>query len=524
MSLNMLLLPPWLLAGFITVYTAIYWFSTRPHDAREPPVIPSGIPYVGHLLGMVLQGGRYIKELGLEHSKKPIFTLAVPNSRIYIVTDASLAAAVQRSSRALSFTPIIPEVTERVFGLDKATKAIASKNLDPGPGETGGFLSEIQEMTYAWLGPGDYLGQLTLEAVREMKIEVEHCKNMISLKVSQTDTVDLLGWVQRLVSISTAKYLYGPDNPIARNPGLVEAFWDFDHGLGLLLFNVLPAITAPRAWRGREKLVAALAEYLESGTYKTGSKIIQERVRIALKHGWTLQTAAREELSFLFAGIVNATTSTFWIVLQIFANPDLLAGVRGELQNVMIKGKEAGPNTLAIDDLRNNCPLLVAVYRECLRLNSDNNSIRMVKQTTILADRWYLAKGSIVQIAGGVIHADPSIWGSNVYEFDPTRFLGHDGLESERRKERQFHPAAFRAFGGGKTLCPGRHFAMSEILSLVALIVLQFDIEAPKGGRIKVPKKNDTVLPVHILEPAELVKVLLRPRDGGTVRITLTRE
>jgi cytochrome P450 len=526
MSLDMLLLPSWLLAGFITIYAAIYWLSTRPLDAREPPIVPSGIPYLGHLLGMVLQGGRYVKEIGLRYSpqKRPIFTLVVPNSRMYIVTDPGLAAVVQRSSRALSFTPVIPEVTERIFGLDKATKAIASKNLDPGPHEIKGFLAEIQEMTYAWLGPGEYLGQLTLDAVRDLKNEVENCRNLINSSADGTDTVNLLSWIQRLVTISTAKYLYGPDNPIARDPNLVEAFWDFDHGLGLLLLNMFPAVTAPRAWRGREKLVAALAEYLESGTYKTGSKIIQERVRIALKHGWTLKTAAREELSFLFAGIVNATTSTFWTVLQIFANPDLLVRVRDELHNIVHHEDGTDVHTLAIDDLRNKCPLLVAVYRECLRLNSDNNSIRVVKETTLLADRWYIAKGSIVQIAGGIIHADPSVWGPNVDKFDPIRFLGGHGGDTEKRTERQYHPAAFRAFGGGKTLCPGRHFAMSEILSLVALIILQFDIDAPNGGKIRVPKKNDAVLPVHILEPAEPVEVLLRPRNGKTFDIISSRD
>lgn len=530
MSIDIWQSPTWLLTGLITLYVAVYCLSIRPRDVREPPVIPSRIPYLGHLLGMVFHGGRYVKTIGLRHPQTPIFTLVVPNSRIYIVTDASLAAAVQRSSRALSFTPIIPEVTERILGLDKATKEIASRNLDPGPGETKGFLAEIQDMTYSWLGPGDYLSELTLQAAREVNYEVSQYINIIELRASGSETVDLLGWVQRLVTISTAKYLYGPDNPIARDPSLVEAFWDFDHGLGLLLLNVIPAVTAQKAWRGREKLVAALAQYLESGTYKTsGSEIIRERVRIALGHGWTLRSAAREELSFLFAGIVNATTATFWIVLHVFADPDLLVRVRDELQGITSRGEEDGSeiSTLAIDDLCKKCPLLVAVYRECLRLNSDNNSIRVVKETTILADRWYLAQGSIVQIAGGVIHADPSIWGSNVNEFDPSRFLrGSRGVDgTERRKEqRQFHPAAFRAFGGGKTLCPGRHFAMAEILSLVALIVLQFDMGAPGGGRISVPAKNDAVLPVHILEPVEPVEVVMRPRGNGCFRTVISRE
>lgn len=42
--------------------------------------------------------------------------------------------------------------------------------------------------------------------------------------------------------------------------------------------------------------------------------------------------------------------------------------------------------------------------------------------------------------------------------------------------------ASFRAFGGGETLCPGRHFASSTILAVVAIVVLRFDI-TPVSGR-----------------------------------------
>jgi cytochrome P450 len=541
----------WALVAVVTLYTITYQLSTRKHDPREPPILASKLPYVGHLLGMALYGSRYIKTLGLRNRQTPIFTLPVPNSRIYIVTDPSLAAAVQRASKVLSFTPIIPEVTERILGLDKATKEIASKNLDPAPGEEKGFLADIQEMVYLWLGPGEYLGEITTEAAKELKSEVDAYRKLLETRPRSRDVVDLLDWVRHFVTVSTAKYLYGPQNPIARDPDLESAFWDFDHGLGALLVNVFPSITARKAYYGRERLVAALVDYLEAGTYKTGSKIIQERISLALKHGWTLRAAARSELSFLFAGIVNMTTSTFWILLQIFADPNLLSGVRSEIESIISKHDGDSGDTaviLSINDIKTKCPLLIAVYRECLRLNSDNNSIRVVKESTLLADRYFLAKDAVVQIAGGVIHADESIWGPNANTFNPGRYLDQQPSRSQavsateevidkearnntKGKEKQIHPAAFRAYGGGKTLCPGRHFAMNEILSFVALIVLQFDMEAPTGDgineRINVPRKNDGVLPVHILEPVESVKVAIHARvgwEGKDVGIVLGKE
>ncbi|KAJ7823956.1 cytochrome P450 [Mycena olivaceomarginata] len=501
----------WVIVALSTLFIGARYLSSRKVDPREPPVVSPAIPFIGHLLGMAIYGGRYLKGIGIQNRHQtPIFTLPVPNSRLYIVTDPSLAAAVQRASKVLSFTPIIPEVTERILGLDKATVEIARKNLDPAPGEERGFLADIQEMVYTWLGPGDYLSELTSAAANQLKAEV--ADYIAALRTQRVDggRVDLLAWVRHSVTVATAQYLYGPQNPIAENPSLEQAFWDFDHGLGMLLMNIVPSLTASKAYAGRERLVSALADYLEAGTHETASKIVQERVRLALQHGWTLRAAARSELSFLFAGIVNTTTSTFWIVLQLFADPELLRAVRGEIEAVL--ASDDGAQTLAIDDLKNKCPVLNAVYRECLRLNSDNNSVRVVKEDTLLSDRWFLAKDSVVQIAGGVIHADSAIWGSDVDTFDPKRFLAQQSGEKE--KERQVHPAAFRAFGGGKTLCPGRHFAMNEILSFVALVVLQLDITGEDGGRIIVPRKNDAVLPVHILEPIAPALVSIRPREG----------
>ncbi|KAI1654811.1 cytochrome P450 [Daldinia decipiens] len=513
---------------FITVYFVAYQLSSRKTDPREPPVIAPAIPLVGHLLGMALLGGRYVKNLGIRNRQLPIFTLPVPGSRIYVVTDPSLAAAVQRASRILSFNPVVPDVVQRVLGLDAAAVDITRKNLDPGPGPGAerGFLPDIQDMVSAWLGPGEYLGELSLDAAAEMKSEIAAFAASPSLGRGATD---LLAWVRHLVTSSTARYLYGPENPIALEPALEGSFWDFDHGLGALLVNIVPSVTARRAYAGREKLSAALLAYLEAGRHiSCGSKIVQKRVDIALAHGWATPAIAREELSFLFAGIVNATTSTFWILLHLYADPALLATARREIESVL-SARTAKPSYgLRVADLRDKCPVLVAVYRECLRLGSDTYSTRVVKEDHLLANQYFLKKNAVVQIAGGVIHADPRIWGADVSDFNPRRFLDKTNSNSDaealnpeasskprQKQSNAFHPAAFRAFGGGKTLCPGRHFAMNEILVFVALVVLQFDMKPARGGKIEVPPKNDGVLPVHILEPGRPVEVVISKREDG---------
>jgi hypothetical protein len=48
----------------ITAYGFLYRLQLVKSGENEPPTLPSSAPFVGHLLGMILQGGRYIKTLG----------------------------------------------------------------------------------------------------------------------------------------------------------------------------------------------------------------------------------------------------------------------------------------------------------------------------------------------------------------------------------------------------------------------------------------------------------------------------
>jgi cytochrome P450 len=248
---------------------------------------------------------------------------------------------------------------------------------------------------------------------------------------------------------------------------------------------------------------------LEAGHLESASSIVKGRARVEKEYGMSVDMTARSALSFLFAGVVNTTTTTFWVVLRIFADTRLLAQVRQEIhQAFQLSSQRTGPDSLSIGVVKETCPTLSAVFRESLRVGSENFSVRVVKEDTMLADRYFLKKGAVVQISGGAIHASSAIWGQDADKFDPDRFL------KERSKGDGFHPAAFRGFGGGKTLCPGRDFATNEILMFAAMIIHGVDLVAPEGASIFVPEKNDRVMPVHILEPGGKgsPKVIIRPR------------
>lgn len=71
--------------------------------------------------------------------------------------------------------------------------------------------------------------------------------------------------------------------------------------------------------------------------------------------------------------------------------------------------------------------------------------------------------------------------------------------------------------GGGRVLCPGRHFASTEILALAALLALQFDVvpaAATEGWWVEPTWEKS---PVQAGFPVidEDIQVELRPREPG---------
>lgn len=114
------------------------------------------------------------------------------------------------------------------------------------------------------------------------------------------------------------------------------------------------------------------------------------------------------------------------------------------------------------------------------------------------------ARGSTVLIPSTVQHSSSSAWGEDVDVFNHKRFVKETG----RKKH---NPVAFRAFGGGVTLCPGRHFASTEILAFASVILLRFDIKPVNGvwGTAGYKEAN-----AAFRLPKQDINVELIPRDG----------
>jgi cytochrome P450 len=132
---------------------------------------------------------------------------------------------------------------------------------------------------------------------------------------------------------------------------------------------------------------------------------------------------------------------------------------------------------------------------------------------------WKFEKGSMVMMPLRMNHQDPTIYGERIDEFVPDRFL-KDFIKADSSNG---HAAevnlvgttgasikSMKPFGGGVTLCPGRHFAQNESVAFVATALRRFDIQLVEGQKEAKPLTsypvNGTYPPDHDVS----VKVRLR--------------
>ena len=376
-------------------------------------------------------------------------------------------------------------------------------------------MPESHDMIAGVLGPGP-----TLNGITKLQLEI-FTETLGRLSPKDDEVVDLLEWLREQFTMANARTIYGPENLFAIHPELIKEFWVFEQGMLGLLADILPSIFARKVYLARQRILAGLVEYVKNERYKKASPMIQQRVAINLKHGMTPEMAGHGELIMLFAIVGNAIPTSFWLLANLFSRPELLAEVRGEIEKAVtvIKGDDGKETrSIHVDMLKSVAPVLTSCFRETLRMVANLTSIRLILEDTTIADKYLLKKDSIVQVASGVIHMDEEIWGADAGEFSPRRFVSASDSTTEKTATaplpKNVPSAAFRAFGGGSVICPGRHFAQSEIVGFSAAVVMGFDFEKPGGGLIELPKRNNEVIPLAVMKPKDECKVVITRRNG----------
>ncbi|CAG8961193.1 hypothetical protein HYFRA_00013248 [Hymenoscyphus fraxineus] len=451
-------------AGVVGIMVATYIFFQAflylTQDENEPPVVSSAIPYISPLIGMIRWNMDFYSHMSL-----PVYTLRIPGVRLYIINSLDLVPVVQRQWRTLIFAPIQVKAAQAAMGASKGAVALMNRDLVT----ENGFINGMVKATHPTMIKGP-----ALNALNSKVFEIFDD----ALRFEVPSTVNLFEWVGRIIMHATTGAIYGSSNPM-RDEKNLEAWHKYHPALMFMMLDILPQkVFFRNAVKSREHLIKSFTNYYHDGSYKQGSAYIQQFVEHCVKQQMPEDDIPRLLLGTVFNNVANTIPAAFWLIYHLFSDPAVLKDCQREVRGAVSENQDGVSVNLSI--ILNSCPILNSTYQEVFRYHGIANSVRVVSEDHMLDDKYLLKKGGLVMMSARSQHLNLAVWGENVDKFYYKRFL--------KQSSRSFNPVAFRGFGGGVTLCPGRHFATSEILLLAHLFLLRCDIR-PKNAFWTAPSR-----------------------------------
>ncbi|KAK4175218.1 putative cytochrome P450 E-class, group IV [Triangularia setosa] len=491
-----------ILSGALTLgYLAIR--KLVDYDPREPPLAPQRIPIISHLLGLYQRTYNYYCDVYAE-TGAAIFTVPLPGQKMYVISSSDLIQSIQKQHRAFSIDPILMKFTTIISGGSKEADKILQRNVHGEDGDYG-----VAQESHVVFKEGTKPANID-DMNRDMLNDVASCLGLLEPPAGQAKRIKLYSWLRTTLTSATTKAVYGPLNPY-NDKSIADAFWEFEAGIMPILINIFPSIFARKAIAARAKVFKAFSAYFATNGQESASLLTRLRYGVAIRNKIPVEDIAKFEISGTIAILVNTVPAAFWTLFFLHANPSLLSSVRAEVDactETSFSPDGTLTKTINIVTLKAKCPLLLSSYQETLRCVGMGTPIRQVTQDTHL-EGYLLKKGALIQMPTRIIHSDVRLWGKTVNDFVPERFLPEN--KSSRPKE-----SCFRTFGGGKTLCPGRHFATNEILAVVAVFISRMEMEpVDKVKGWEPPTSLNTGAAGQIMQPDDDVEVEIRRREVG---------
>ncbi|PSR79354.1 cytochrome P450 [Coniella lustricola] len=507
------------LAGIVAVYVGLRFLLILTQSKEEPPLLKTAIPFLEPIIGIIRERSLFYPRLRDKYNHD-MYTLRLPFARIYVVNATQYIPILQKHWRTISFTPVLAGAGPGPMGMSSEAGEILHRDImsDSNPVQ-----AWSRAVTTA-LHPGEGLDRLNGRAVEVMQ-EMMHTLRPESQKgippADKERIIDFWAWTNHAIIQTTTDAVYGPGNPFKKRD--FEDAWNYwtPH---YLTFALAPfkSFLAAKALRTREFMVERWSEYFRAGWLEHASPFAQIMYNQQKSDGLSFDDLARAQVGHSHGIVATTGPTTWWLLYHIFSDPLVLSDLREELKPLVKVDDNTGESRIDLADIRTKCPILLSTFKEVMRYHSLGTQVRICLEDEVLNGRYLLKKGGIVMIPQLVQHTSVEAWGPDAAEFRYRRFLKGDFLIGDSGQKRKPNLTAFRAFGGGHTMCPGRHFSSTEIMAFAVLMVLQFDISPIEEGlhspvalsKWPIPTWRNSPMVSSFQIPDHDFKVSVKPRDG----------
>ncbi|KAL4246127.1 cytochrome P450 family protein [Abortiporus biennis] len=181
-------------------------------------------------------------------------------------------------------------------------------------------------------------------------------------------------------------------------------------------------------------------------------------------------------LDLNFSSLYPTAQSAYHLFAHLASHPQHIPLLRDDIEQNL--RRQGGWSKDAIDKMRR----VESFVKESLRVYSTSSLSlpRLALQPYTFSDGTHIPKGSMISVPSGAIHFNP-VYYPDPMKFDPWRFVG----DGEVKHQVVATSAEFLTFGHGRHACPGRFFASLQLKTLLAHVVMTYDIRliTPSKGR-----------------------------------------
>ncbi|KAK7061428.1 cytochrome P450 [Favolaschia claudopus] len=319
--------------------------------------------------------------------------------------------------------------------------------------------------------------------------------------------------------------------PLCRNTDYLNMNFEFTLSVVMAaqMINILPGVLRPILG----PRISPLKKYLRRAD-KHLSALVTERVQMEEEHGnnypgrpndlisWLLDVAEGEErtvpalvqrILVINFGAVHTSANTFTHALyNLAAFPASVEEMREEVDIIV---KEEGWSKDSVAKMHK----VDSFLRESQRFSG--NSVTSMGRKVVksggftFSDGTTVPEGYFINVATGPTHANPDVY-PNPDEFDALRFYRWRLEEKEDSLRHQFSATNldYLSWGHGRHACPGRFFASTALKTMLAHILVTYDVKLEDESAGRPPNQWFAAICI----PNGAAKILFRRRQCGETR------
>ncbi|KAF2274027.1 cytochrome P450, partial [Westerdykella ornata] len=340
-----------------------------------------------------------------------------------------------------------------------------------------------------------------------------------------TEMPDLYAFLKDMLFKTSVDAFFGP-RLLQHSPDLGKDLWRFDEDV-ISLVRGLPKIFNAKTTRARDRCIEAIRNWRETAIHLSngkdddkdwepnwGLKCMRLRNEVFQKFPeWDSHACAATDTALLWAMNTNVVPATFWFIFELLRDPVLRREAQAEVRNAAMKEVHGkfDRNSLTRQ------PFLQSVYSETLRRYVAIMMIREAHGEQQFGN-WTIPRGDRVVVCSYTEHMNPDLWNTGtsdephpIEEFWGKRFLVPDTSPPVYTMEGP--SGRWIPYGLGERMCPGRHFAKTQMLLTFAMITRSFDMEIMMPAHWK-PNVDMAHFGLGTLPPKDKVRFRIKRKAG----------